>query len=125
MKLEEGMYVRTKYGIKKVVNVICGQDVKFDDTNGFDDDLYRYHEYDGIAYNGSYWKDIVIGEPKFNIISLIEVGDYVNGYKVIYQADCYSYFNIDTCDWIYIKENKDIKSIVTKEQFESMKYEVE
>ena len=56
-----------------------------------------------------------------NIIDLIEVGDYVNGKRVtsidiekrkIYVEEMY-YFN-----------KKDIKSIVTKEQFESMKYKV-
>lgn len=65
-----------------------------------------------------------------NIIDLIEVGDYVNGKKVIkvnidYIFD-YSeeikivYFNEE--DYIY--SSSDIKSIVTKEQFESISYKV-
>ena len=55
-----------------------------------------------------------------NIIDLIEVGDYVNGVIVTQ-----SY--IDNIKHIApeIKENNyGIKSIVTKEQFESIKYEV-
>ena len=72
------------------------------------------------SWNG----DIVfIGEDKiykasFNIIDLIEVGDYVNDYRVVERMG----------DWLDLEsataENKDIKSIVTKEQFESMEYKL-
>lgn len=63
----------------------------------------------------------------YNIIDLIEVGDYVNGEKVdeVVNRDdfkCVIYYypyNEEYCG-----ENE-IKSIVTKEQFEKMKYEVE
>ena len=71
-----------------------------------------------------------------NIIDLIEVGDYVNGHRV---SDIYE--DIDgqirmkfgenglvlahksNYDNYYLFE-EDIKSIITKEQFKSMKYEV-
>ena len=68
-----------------------------------------------------------------NVIDLIEVGDYVNGSKVYHEA------RIDTDDYgndfkevgvesdIYLYhyvEEKDIKSIVTKEQFEGMEYKI-
>ena len=65
-----------------------------------------------------------------NIIDLIEVGDYVNGYKVkgktndevIVDYYCYSK---ELCDGHYLHWHKDyIKSIVTKEQFESMEYKI-
>lgn len=54
-----------------------------------------------------------------NIIDLIEVGDYVNGFYVINKP-----FNqrIHTEFDDFFEE--DIKSIVTKEQFESMEYKV-
>ena len=55
-----------------------------------------------------------------NIIDLIEVGDYVNGYKVSNIFDEY----ITTEDDQITIDKEDIKSIVTKEQFESMKYKV-
>lgn len=70
------------------------------------------------------------------IIDLIEVGDYVNGYKVIelgtYQ-DNEKYITIDfdmendNLHWGQINEftNKNIKSIVTHEQMEAMEYRVE
>ena len=65
-----------------------------------------------------------------NIIDLIEVGDYVNGNKI----NCFEIFNNisgEQClniNYIYtnslIIPVKDIKSIVTKEQFKSMEYKV-
>ncbi len=68
-----------------------------------------------------------------NIIDLIEVGDYVNGYLVKdidYAFDDVVMNNKNARRVPYIDCNKnnyieDIKSIVTKEQFESVKYEVE
>ena len=61
-----------------------------------------------------------------NIIDLIECGDYVNGIivtKVVNDIEC----NYIELDYSYNKRgirNKDIKSIVTKEQFESMEYKI-
>ena len=62
----------------------------------------------------------------YNIIDLIEEGDYVNGSKVIdiVENDVYvSNFYEEQCIGQVSKKN--IKSIVTKEQIESIKYEVE
>ena len=74
-----------------------------------------------------------------NLIDLIEVGDFVNGYKIeevnnnlnehkgiCNCLDTYLWCvnELDKFEEIVIFEN-DIKSIVTKEQFESMAYEVE
>ena len=65
----------------------------------------------------------------FNIIDLIEVGDYVNGNKVtsaepIAKSDNERYLGFGDYDY-YIHDNEDIKDVVTKEQFNSMKYVVE
>ena len=67
-----------------------------------------------------------------DIIDLIEVGDYVNGKKVLNVAIDYIfdyseeikivYFDKDKKDYIYSKV--DIKSIVTKEQFSQMEYKI-
>ncbi|MBQ8298419.1 MAG: hypothetical protein IJX99_01125 [Clostridia bacterium] len=73
-----------------------------------------------------------ISKHSFNIIDLIEEGDYVNGYKIIIDEgmllpDCkhaFTVFERDGTSFMKIWGEKDIKSIVTKEQFESMKYEV-
>lgn len=63
-----------------------------------------------------------------NITDLIEVGDYVNGYKVEKIEDGYIY--VDYC-WdcelytLVTNDSDNIKSIVTKEQFANMEYKVE
>lgn len=55
----------------------------------------------------------------FNIIDLIEVGDYVNGE---YVTDTWNGNRIETHRSNFHEDN--IKSIVTKQAFESIKYEV-
>lgn len=65
-------------------------------------------------------------KASFNIIDLIEVGDYVNGLKVIdiVENDIYiSDFYAES--YIGIVKVKDIKSIITHEQMEQMAYKVE
>lgn len=103
--LEVNMYVRTKLGIGKLLY--------------FNEEL---EEWVNEEYN--YYTEDFIVKASHNIIDLIEVGDYVNGYKLLYQDSHYSYFDTDTCDWIYIKKDEQIKSIVTKERFEAMQYEI-
>ena len=71
-----------------------------------------------------------------NIIDLIEIGDYVNGSKVV----DINIIGKDKEKWVWVEQmedtdnkygddyvgynNEQIKSIVTKEQFESMEYRV-
>lgn len=117
MKLEEKMFIRTKTGyICKLINI-----------NDFREPSMKY------GVEASYLKDIMfIGDDDIlkashNIIDLIEVGDYVNGRKVHqvgynFQDDLVlkmSDSNYD--DFIYPNE---IKTIVTKEMYENMQYEV-
>lgn len=79
----------------------------------------------------------IIGQPSFYPIDLIQVGDYVNGYKVVDKGkyeydDNQSYividFDTDNDELHWGDEielvNNEIKSIVTKEQFEQMEYKV-
>lgn len=73
--------------------------------------------------------NVYITKHSENIIDLIEVGDYVNG-ELISNVDKVDNMNI--IEWsngdIYktdIQNDKFIKSIVTHEQFNSIKYEVE
>lgn len=108
-KLEVGIYVRTKWGyICKIINI-----------NDFREPSMKY------GVEASYLKDIMfIGDDDLlkasnNIIDLIEVGDYVNGYEVTSKDQFLGFGNHD---W-YMLDNE-IKSIVTKEQFESMSYKV-
>lgn len=60
-----------------------------------------------------------------NIIDLIEVGDYVNGEKVksVPLTKCVNGCKKDTFR-IANCIDEDIKSIVTKEQFESVEYKI-
>lgn len=125
--MKAGDYVRTIYGIKKITDIICGQDIRFDNTDGFDEDLLKYHDYDGISKNSHTWEEIVIGEPKEKIIELIEVGDYVNGYYVTTVNQDAGSIYISEIDGLGLKKKlyeKDIKSIVTKESMESVTYYV-
>lgn len=62
-------------------------------------------------------EDII--KASHNIIDLIEVGDYVNGYEVTSKDQFLGFGNHD---W-YMLDNE-IKSIVTHEQFESMSYKL-
>jgi len=56
-------------------------------------------------------------------MDLIEIGDYVNGEKVMLNND--GNIKIGTTrDNIVFNNEKFIKTIVTKEQFESMSYKV-
>lgn len=65
-----------------------------------------------------------------NPIDLIEAGDYVNGKRVynISIVDGLKYLDVEVEDYLsdtpFINADQ-IMSIVTKEQFDSMKYEVE
>ena len=118
MKIKEGMYVRTTKGIGKIEQVI--------DT---DDKYDKYRYIVDISKIYIFNDDDVLTEPSFDIIDLIKPGDYVNGKEVIiagyniYDDWCVTVKSDDGCnDYIYPKE---IKSIVTKEQFESMSYIVE
>ena len=108
MELKEGMYVRTKKG-----------------------KIYKFESDNSMAKNGA--KKYMVN-CSYNIIDLIEEGDYVNGHQV-YEVDrecCRITLNGgsygDEFRLTYLRpalgENMGIKSIVTKEQFESISYKV-
>ena len=120
MELKEGMYVRINnnfrticIGIGKVVKIF--NDTVFVKISKFDSPI-------------SFEKD-EISDFKNNIIDLIEEGDYVNGVEVIgKEFDNFNkeYLQCGVGDYVICTfEVKDIKTILTKEQFESMKYIVE
>lgn len=108
-KLEPNMYVRTKWGyICKIINI-----------NDFREPSMKY------GVEASYLKDIMfigdddISKASHNIIDLIEIGDYVNGWKVLYWTDG---TKIIDDGYATNLDKIDIKSIVTKEMFSSMEY---
>lgn len=186
MELEVGQFVRTTYGIGRIVNAYivyddCGglwhlsymtdnpkievsiytkndswelfgevqkdHRIKYEPLeNNFDlvKKVYEQELEEIVCYvpvnkkyprNASLYDDHKFIKASYNIIDILEKGDYVNGSKIlgfeneyIKEDDKYVPFGIIT-ENCYLDNNswlteKDIKSIVTKEQFESMKYEV-
>ena len=122
-KIQVEEYIRTYDGI--IGKILEDEDIA---ENGVYIDTTFLDDY-ADETNFVKYKDIK--SHSFNLIDLIEEGDYVNGNEIALEAP-----NPDPlCDPIYgyfdrygelvgIIENEDIKSIVTKEQFERMKYEV-
>lgn len=114
MNLEVGMYIRTNLGIEKITSLES--------------------EYNcliaGVGTEKGYIQKKRVVKASRNLIDLIEVGDYVNGYKVLIKSsECgrpILVYGINTNDKqiaITIYE-EDIKTIVTKEQFANMEYKV-
>lgn len=116
MKLEVGMYVRSK------VNGLIGKIANIEELVNEKGVLYYELEKKGSGY-GFCSTEIDSVKASFNIIDLIEVGDYVNGCKVHKKGNCLTIIldNEENIGWI---NPDDIKSIVTKEQFEQMSYKV-
>ncbi len=118
MKLEVGMYAYSKtcrdFGIGKIVNIT-------ENGQGFKGDLID------IQYKHSkHAIEVQDIEASYDIIDLIEVGDYVNGLPVAktseYIGTYEKYIELyGSCsDW----KNEDIKSVITHEQMEQMAYKV-
>lgn len=126
-EIKVGEYVRTNRWIGKIEEI----KTTYVRMNGNHDKSYKLDIFKSIWFTR---KDFI--KHSFNIIDLIEEGDYVNGIKVI---------NIDCDGKIYIAEDLgephfrgifngcfywtildfkyfDIKSIVTKEMMESVEY---
>ena len=107
MKLEVGMYVRTDNGIIGKIYKKIGDMFTYKDSNR-----------DYITY-GLLHTEII--KTSHSIVDLIKVGDYVNGWKVLYWVDGTKIIDDGHATAL---DKADIKSIVTKEQFESMEYKL-
>lgn len=121
-EIKVGEYVRTKNGV--IFKITDGNaddydiDISYHDLGYFEDggysdlDMFNYND------NGNFIRKIVVKHSP-NIIDLIEEGDYVNGSKVV---------DLDDLGYLDLEDDKikydDIKSIVTKEIFNQVKYEV-
>ena len=103
--MEEGDYVRTKDGDLFILDDIVDNEV-----------IPRY-----IHLPYAIWENEIIKSSP-NIIDLIEVGDYVNGEKVVNIMKKHEYLEVSDEEITIDKD--DIKSIVTKEQFKNIEYEV-
>lgn len=109
LELKENMYVRTKDGEIHKIKSINDEYIEYE--NGF-----------GIPYE---LKEYIV-KASYNIIDILEVGDYVNGSPICS-------FKTDEKDriWIYTDSNykcgyleNEIKTIVTHEQMEQMAYKI-
>ena len=121
MKLEVGQFVRTKEGyIAKIIKEIK-------------DERRKEFVLDRIVVLNKRCTEIIRRNDNVisshNIIDLVEVGDYVNGVLITDISEDnkgkyvfgYSKDGFEGEIWFY---NNEIKSIVTKEQFEAMAYKV-
>jgi hypothetical protein len=111
MKLEvrENMYCRTRGGaIGKIVSL---EDV--------DEREYKL--------NGFYIGKDAIKKASYSIIDILEVGDYVNGYKIGHIDDCKGamrefYYDYENPNEDVGNYEEEIKSVITHEQIEQMEY---
>ena len=129
MKLKEGMYVRTKYN--DFCNMVAIRKIdEIDDDGSFWIDDYIIDTY-GDEQNKLHEEDVEFASE--DIVNVIKPGDYVNGYLVTaVSKDVYGETIvfvgqrlIEEAGYYRSYYSKDIKTIVTKEQFENMAYEVE
>lgn len=106
MKLEVGQFVRTKDGYIS---------------------QYKYYDTTNMRKllciplsNGTFANIEDVVKASYNIIEILKVGDYVNGFPVIHKEN-----DILKCGLLVQFKENEIKSIVTKEQFEQMAYKVD
>ena len=113
--MEVNDYVRTEWGdIERIVRI--------DNDNII---VEIEEDEDGRTYSKMCYKENIIKSSP-NIIDILEVGDYVNGLKVIqmYSPEGKYTLWIKLSDNTFIDNSEDIKSITTKEQFKNIEYEV-
>ena len=114
--MKVGDYVRTKDGI---IGTLYGNYAYDENQLAI---LTKSNE-NGVEYTQEYSKDEIINSSP-NIIDLIEVGDYVNGSYVEGFIEKNKFQNKLIITEAGMIDNNDIKSIVTREMFESMEYKV-
>jgi hypothetical protein len=127
MELKPNMYIRTKGG--KIAKY-RGYEIDEDGCklHNFDNEVYWFYEYWDDCVCEEDFKELLeecVVKASNNIIDLIEVGDYVNGCKVkcisgYIELDCFGYSEY----FIELDEVEKIKTIVTKEMYESMEYKI-
>lgn len=116
MKINKDMYVRTKDGFIDKVTI---------DYEGYCNSPTCNCKHVSCEHN--YYDEDEIVKASHNIIDLIEAGDYVNGLlvtRICFDEEANKkYLNLygSVSEW----EEEDIKTILTKEQYENNCYKVE
>ena len=109
-----GDYVRFDYHRVSVpIQIARITETHYDD----EDDSICYSTDIGLVIDESN----LVKEPSQTIKRLIKIGDYVNGYKVT-DIEKDGKIILGNEEQYYGIYEKDIRTIVTKEQFESMEY---
>ena len=128
-EIKVGEYVRSRQGyIAKVIKIEEDYCIEFNKSI-----MRRYgEESDMLFLNPEYTyederSEIIKHSP--NIIDLIEVGDYVNGVKIEeFETEVNTVTKnkriVAKYEWGKVINDFEIKEIVTKEQFEAIKYTV-
>ena len=118
-ELKENMHVRTKDGEIHKIKSINDEYIKYE--NGF-----------GIPYES---KEYIV-KAGYNIIDILECGDYVNGSEILDFKYEFSEENDNITNFAVVTENcyledtdswiieKNIKSVITHEQIEQMEYRI-
>ena len=125
-EIKIGEYIRTKKG--KITKITTINNVKYTFWGAKARNKRELIGTKRLLINGRYELEDIT-KHSFNIIDLIEVGDYVNGEKI---KEFYIEENTVTknkrivvkYEWDKVINDFEIKSIVTHEQFNSIKYEV-
>ena len=129
MELEVEMYVRTKWGIGKYIeDYTNSQNLTWRVLQGCSN-YNNQEDWQNLFCDSEILKasHLLLGDDKED--GVIEVGDYVNGVLITDISEDnkgkyvfgYSKDGFEGEIWFY---NNEIKSIVTKEQFEAMQYEI-
>ena len=118
MELKVGMYVRTEKGI--IFRYYPCKNTEYDKENNI------YHEWDDWGEYDDYY---IITKASENIIDLIEVGDFINGYRILEIADMKNaeekVFTVHRSDFkstCKIWNEQDIETILTHERYEENCY---
>lgn len=134
MKLEVGMYVRTKDGhIDKIKNIdeeyyCIGEDEE--------DKLYKIYQLSNTYYDDEFDEDNdwvfekFIIKASYNIIDILEIEDYVSTITgecavivgIYNDINGKKYLRLCNCIGEYYED--DIKSVITHEQMEQMAYKI-
>ena len=129
MKVEENMYARTEKGT--IFKVSSAHEI---DVDGI---WYKALMGDNVLKNipSFNFENEIIEKADFQIEKLLKKGDYVNGYMITAFGN--DYYDEELDDYVegfsivlgneeqmYRIPPKDIKTVLTKEQFAAMQYEV-
>ena len=123
--LEIGEYFRTKDGCIGRITEDFGKDPCFRNINYYRTDIL--YTMPGCYASYNIYEDMIVKHSK-NIIDLIEVGDYVNGSEVLDKhipRDVWEPIELRINDrYTSFLINEDIKTILTKEQYEANIYKI-